>query len=452
MMHIWDDLSALQQDILFLVLLTLPAVVIGFVILRGLNPRPLLQAMFWRFRWINLLFALLIAVSIGVGTGLLAQERGLRQGTAASAEKFDLIVTPPGSEISMMMATLYLQPTKIDLLSGEVYQRIATHKNVSIAAPLGFGDSYKGYPIVGTIPQFLHHLTDGQFEGKNFSAINQAVIGSSVPLHIGDDFSPVHGHVEPTSNKDLHDEDHDSERFDPTAVKHNAHLEVVGRMQPTGTPWDRAILVPIEAIWAVHMMPTGHAEGDNRIGPPFDPARFPGTPAILVHANELWANYSLRSEFDGAPDTMAFFPGAVLTRLYSIMGDIRQAMSLMSLATQILVSVSVIVGLLILIRLFQRQLSLLRALGAPRRFIFAVVWSYATLLLVGGSLLGLLVGQVATLIISEILTTRTDILIRSPLGWPEFHFVAGFISCATMLALLPAYLILRQQIVTALRS
>lgn len=449
MMYIWDDLSALQQDILFLVLLTLPAIVIGFVILRGLNPRPLVQAMLWRFRWINLLFASLIAVSIGVGIGLLAQERGLRQGTAASAEKFDLIVAPPGSEISMMMATLYLQPTKIDLLSGEVYHRIASHKNVSLAAPLGFGDSFEGYPIVGTIPQFLHHLTDGQFEGKNFSAINQAVIGSSVLLHIGDDFSPVHGHVEPTSKEN---QDHDNEKFDPTAVKHNAHLEVVGRMQPTGTPWDRAILVPIEAIWEVHMMPTGHAEGDNRIGPPFDPAHFPGTPAILVHANELWANYSLRSEFDGASDTMAFFPGAVLTRLYSIMGDMRQAMSLMSLATQILVSVSVIVGLLILIRLFQRQLSLLRALGAPRRFIFAVVWSYAALLLVFGSLLGMLVGQVATLIISKILTTRTDILIRSPLGWPEFHFVAGFISCATILALLPAYLILRQHIVTALRS
>ncbi len=442
MIQTWSDLSALQQDVLLLAFLVLPALIIGLLILRGLNPLPLVKAMLWRFRWINLTFVFLIAVSIGVGTGLLAQERGLRKGAAASAEKFDLVVTAPGSEITMMMATLYLQPTKIDLLSGEVYERIASNEHVSIAAPLAFGDSYRGYPIVGTIPVFLEHLTDGQFDGTNFSAMNQAVVGSRVPLEIGQEFSPVHGHVETHG-----DEEHE----DSSAVEHNAHLEVVGRMQPTGTPWDRAILVPVENIWAVHAMPNGHAEGDIHIGPPFDPERFPGTPAILVHAKQLWANYALRSQFDGAADTMAFFPGAVLTKLYAIMGDIRQAMSLMSLATQALVSISVLVGLLILIRLFQRQLSLLRALGAPRRFIFAVVWSYSSLLLIVGSLLGLLVGQAATLILSSVLTAKTDILIQAPLGLPEFHFVAAFVSCATVLALSPAVLILRTKIIAGLR-
>ena len=442
MIQSWSDLSSLQQDVLLLALLILPALIIGILILGGLNPVPLVKAMLWRFRWINLLFVFLIAVSIGVGTGLLAQERGLRKGTAASAEKFDLVVTAPGSEITMMMATLYLQPTKIDLLSGEVYERIASNEHVSIAAPLAFGDSYRGYPIVGTIPAFLEHLTDGKFDGANFSAMNQAVVGSRVPLAIGQEFSPVHGHVETHG-----DDDHE----DPSAVEHNAHMEVVGRMHPTGTPWDRAILVPVENVWAVHLMPNGHAEGDKHIGPPFDPERFPGTPAILVHAKQLWANYALRSQFDGAADTMAFFPGAVLTKLYAIMGDIRQAMSLMSLATQVLVSISVLVGLLILIRLFQRQLSLLRALGAPRRFIFAVVWSYSSLLLIVGSLLGLLVGQAATLALSSVLTAKTDILIQAPLGWPEFHFVAAFVSCATVLALFPAVLILRTKIIAGLR-
>jgi len=223
-------------------------------------------------------------------------------------------------------------------------------------------------------------------------------------------------------------------------------------MQPTGTPWDKAILVPIEAVWGVHMLPNGHAPGDSHIGPPFDISRFPGTPAILVHANELWANYSLRSEFDAAADTMAFFPAAVLTRLYTIMGDIRQAMSLMSLATQVLVSISVLAGLMILIRLFQRQLALLRALGAPRRFIFAVVWSYATLLLVSGAVLGLAVGQGATAIFSQVLTARTDVVIEAPLGWTELHFVAAFVSCSTLLALMPAYLILKQSLAGALRT
>ena len=38
-------------------------------------------------------------------------------------------------------------------------------------------------------------------------------------------------------------------------------MTIVGRMRPTGTPWDRAIVVPIEYNWSVHGLGTGHAGG-----------------------------------------------------------------------------------------------------------------------------------------------------------------------------------------------
>ncbi len=40
---------------------------------------------------------------------------------------------------------------------------------------------------------------------------------------------------------------------------------MVGRLKPTGTPWDRAIITPIEYNWMVHGLGTGHAEGETRI-------------------------------------------------------------------------------------------------------------------------------------------------------------------------------------------
>jgi putative ABC transport system permease protein len=69
-----------------------------------------------------------------------------------------------------------------------------------------------------------------------------------------------------------------------------------------------------------------------------------------------------------------------------------------------------------------------------------------------GAVLGLMVGQGATIILSRILTARTDILIEAPLAWPEFHFVAGFVTLASLLALGPAAILTRKPIVTALRS
>ena len=64
-------------------------------------------------------------------------------------------------------------------------------------------------------------------------------------------------------------------------------MTVVERMRPTGTPGDRAIVVPIEYNWVVHGLGTGHKPGSTRIGPPFDAAKLPGVPAIVVKP-EIW--------------------------------------------------------------------------------------------------------------------------------------------------------------------
>ncbi|HCO56084.1 MAG TPA: hypothetical protein DIT93_13865, partial [Pelagibacterium sp.] len=70
------------QDVTVLLVLLLPALIVGALVLIGFRPFTLVRAMLWRFRWTNVLFATLIAVSVGIGVGLIAQERGLRQGTA----------------------------------------------------------------------------------------------------------------------------------------------------------------------------------------------------------------------------------------------------------------------------------------------------------------------------------------------------------------------------------
>ena len=47
-----------------------------------------------------------VGSGVGLGVGLIAQERGLRQAAARVAAKFDLILAAPGDEIAMLMATV----------------------------------------------------------------------------------------------------------------------------------------------------------------------------------------------------------------------------------------------------------------------------------------------------------------------------------------------------------
>lgn len=436
MRDLWDSLPGAAQDAAVLGALLLPALLIAVLTLRGFAAHRLIRAMLWRFRWANVTFVILIAVSVGMGIALIAQERGLRQGTARAADKFDLLVAAPGSEMTLMLAAVYLQPSDVPLLDGATYNEIAGHELVDIAAPLAFGDSYGQSPIVGTTAEFAEYLSDGGIEGRMWRTSTEAIAGAATGLALGDVFIPAHGVGD--------------------AAEHGAHEDeftVVGRMARTGTPWDRSILVPVEAVWEVHGLANGHApDRGDQIGPPFDAAYFPGTPAIIVKAEELWASYALRSEFNRDLETMAFFPGAVLSDLYRVMGDVRQAMSLMSMVTQVLVAASVLLGLFILCRLFARQMALLRALGAPDRFLMAVVWGYCASLLALGTVLGLAVGVGAAAVLSRIITERTDILVRASIGWSELHLAAGFATLALTLALLPAVAVLKQPTVKNLRA
>jgi len=424
------------QDSLVLITLLAPAVLVGGVVTSGYRPFALVGSLLWRYRWTNLVFIALIAVSVGLGVGLTAQERGLRQGTARAADKFDLIVSAPGSEITMLFAAVYLQPSDVPLLDGATYDEISSNETVGLAAPIAYGDSFDSFPVIGTTPQFVEHLSGSLAEGHMFTRVGEAVVGAAVELPLAAHFIPAHGSGE--------EAEHEAHAGAETAI--------VGRMTPTGSPWDKAILVPVEAVWEVHGLANGHApERELQIGPPFDPAYFPGTPAVMVHADALWANYALKSEFT-TDKTMAFFPGAVLSRLHGLMGDVRQIMSLMAVVTQVLVTAGVLTGLVVLTRLFSRRLALLRAIGAPGRFVFAVVWSYAATLIAGGALIGLGAGYVATGIISREISRRTDILVQSGLAWPEYHLIAGFVSLTLLLALVPAFLALNRPVIPDLRS
>ena len=136
----------------------------------------------------------------------------------------------------MMMAAVYLQPTDVGLIDGFTYEDISSHENVAIAAPLAFGDSFQGAPVVGTTADFVEHLANGEIEGRLWEATYEGIAGADVPLEIGSEFEPAHG------VGDVVDE----------GAHAGAAIRVVGRMSRTGSPWDKAIMVPVESVWEVH--------------------------------------------------------------------------------------------------------------------------------------------------------------------------------------------------------
>jgi putative ABC transport system permease protein len=226
-------------------------------------------------------------------------------------------------------------------------------------------------------------------------------------------------------------------------------LTVVGRMKPTGSPWDRAITIPVELVWQVHALPDGHAAGSEAVGPPFDPERTPGIPAAVVHPDTIASAYRLRSAYTTS-ESMAFFPAEALRSLYAVMGDVRRLMSLLALVTQALVLLAIMASVLILFRLLLPQFVTLRALGAPRRYVFSVAWGFTAILVLAGTLVGVVGGYGLSFGVSRWLGYETGIALTPNLGWPEISLAASVLVIGWLLALLPAWLMQRTQLADAL--
>jgi putative ABC transport system permease protein len=402
-----------------------------------MNPFPVVRATIARHSGTYLLFILLVAVATAIGVGITTQEAALRIGSARAADKFDLMVAAPGSETDVVLAGIYLRPGTVPLLDPSMVGKVLAEPRARISAPLGFGDNIRGSPIVGTVPAFADYLSGGLQEGRVFATEEEAVAGAAASVAMGESFHPDHGR-NPFLDAGVR-------------VQHAATLTVVGRMRPTGTPWDNSVIVPIESVWRVHGLPTGHAENESRIGPPFDAARVPGVPAIVIKPETINAAYGLRTLYR-TPLSMAFFPAEALIRLYEVLGDIRELMGWLALATQGLVVIAMLAGVMAILTLHRRQFAVLRALGAPRLYIFLCVWAQIAVIAVAGALIGLLLGAGAAIAVSHMITRATGIVLPAQIGPDEFLLVGGMIAFGLIVATVPAFVSYRRSVIEGLTA
>jgi putative ABC transport system permease protein len=149
---------------------------------------------------------------------------------------------------------------------------------------------------------------------------------------------------------------------------------------------------------------------------------------------------------------MAVFPGEVLVDLYATMGDVRAMMSGLALAAQCLVLVSILIGVLAVLSARRRQIAVLRALGAPRGFVFAVIWLQIAGLVAAGAVLGLGLGVGAAYGLSQLAEARFGVALPLSIGPDEWTTVAIAAGLGMVLAAIPAAIGYRQSIAAALKA
>ncbi len=408
-----------------------------------MNPFPMVLADWRAMRGTALGCIVLIALAVAIGVAVGAQERALRQASARASDDFTLLIGAPGSQTTLVLSTIYLQLEALPLIDGAVLKRLAADKRVAAFAPIAFGDAVNGYPVIGTTANFVTRWGRlAPAEGRVFATEGEAVLGSAVRVAIGAELTPSHG-VRGSPGK-----------ADPDDAAHThagVVYKVVGRLPPSGTPWDRAILIPVESVWETHGLGNGHASDAAPLGMPFDATAMPGVPAVVVRPVGVADAYALRGLYRQG-GTMALFPAEVLVSLYRTLGDVGAVLVVASAVNDGLLFLSVLMLVVVLIGLRRRRYAVLRALGAPAGYVLLVVWLGTTGLIAAGCLLGFALGWAGSATASALVAARTGLTVAGAPGFDEAILVGVLVAVGGAMALAPAWLAVRASISESLRS
>ena len=210
----------------------------------------------WKIAWKSIqhraLASSLTALSMALGVALVVMVlvingvigKSFQQG----AQGYDLIVGAKGSKLQLVLSTVFYNQDPVGLIPYDYYTLLNSSRyfaEIKRAIPMARGDNYQGAPVVATTPDYFTSVTtsDGKpytlRQGEFFKNVDfyGAVVGYNVAkknkLAIGDEIRFGHGNSK--RDADLHEP-----------------FKVVGILNHTGSPNDRAVFVNLEGFYKQH--------------------------------------------------------------------------------------------------------------------------------------------------------------------------------------------------------
>jgi putative ABC transport system permease protein len=349
----------------------------------------------------HLLSSLVTILSVGLAAGLVMSVFSVasqsRKAFAGGPVGFDAVLGARGSQLQLVLNTVFHLETSPGNIPWSLYEEIAAHPRVELAIPYAVGDNYKGFRIVGTDGRIF---TDVDFDGDpstnlglttNSRVFNdskrEAVIGSYVAaetgLRLGSHFNPSHGVSEMGAAKLSESAEH----------HHEEEYVVVGVLEPTGSPSDRVLWIPIEGIYRMD----GHVlRGDGEVFEAEDGHEIEDehkeVSAVMLKLNSNRDGFFLSQEINGGRSdaTLAWPISASVAKLFDKLGWVSRVLELVAYLVVVVAAGSILASLYNTMNERRREFAILRALGARRRTVFTVILCESSLIAVLGSAVGFL--------------------------------------------------------------
>lgn len=344
-----------------------------------------------------------IALASGLVLATLAIQRQAASAFAGGALGFDAILGPRGSELQLVLSTAFQLETSPGTLPWAFHDAVAAEPGVRAAIPVAVGDNYQGFRVVGTSAALFERarLPDGDrltverggrlFGPRGREAVAGSLVAERTGLAVGSTFTPFHGLV-----------------YDPGS-QHPETLVVVGILEPTGTPVDRVIWIPIEAV---HDM-TGHTLRGERVvsGDAGVAATRREVSAVLLQLEDDGAGRALSHLVNRQGDaaTLAYPVPALVAQLFDSLGWVHRVLTAVAAMTTAVAAGSILSSLSGSLAERRRDIAILRALGAGRGTVTASVMAEATAIAASGAIAGYAVYAVLAAVAATMVRARTGV-------------------------------------------
>ena len=312
---------------------------------------------------------------------------------------FDAVLGARGSKLQLVLnAIFHLEASAGNIAAADV-EAIRKHAMIKTAIPIAVGDNLRGFRLVGTVPELfssVEYAPGKKFAlepgGKLFAPeAKQAVAGSfaaqRLRLKVGDTFRPFHGLA-----------------FDPKA-EHADDFTVTGILAPTNTPADRVIWIPLRGLQTMG----GH-----------DPKAATDVSAVLLQLRAPMGGFMLDMLYNkqGNRLTFAYPVGAIIAELFSKISWFDQVLALVAYVVALVAAGSVLASIYNSMSARQRDLAILRALGARRRTIFGAVLAEAACIGVLGAAAGFVVYFALFAGVAHLIRVQTGVVLSLGAGHP----------------------------------
>ena len=342
------------------------------------------------------LSTLITAGSIALACGLLMTVWVVKtQAQAAfvsTSTAFDAVLGARGSKLQLVLNGIFHLEASPGNLAASDYELIRKHPAVKTAIPIAVGDNLRGYRIVGTVPQLLTNVE--YVPGKKYAvapggkvfgeAAREAVVGSfaaeRLGLKVGSTFQPFHGLT-----------------FDEKAL-HEEVFTVTGILTPTNTPADKVIWVPIKGVQTM----SGH-----------DPKAATDVSAVLIQLRAASAGVMLDLMINkqGNRMTLAYPVGAIMADFFGKISWFDRVLALVAYLVALVAAGSVLASIYNSMSARQRDLAILRALGARRRTIFGAVVAEAACIGALGAAVGFAIYFGLLTLVAGVIRAQTGVVL-----------------------------------------